>query len=224
MAYVSLIPKDENQHDPLGLRPIAVLPVPLPRLGLPQVLPPQRLAGQLDPPRPSWGVRGGEAIAAAVSLAIDQEEAEILGEPWITTLLDYVKYFDTIPWSILWPLARHWGCPEPLLRASSSFYVNLESRFKFGGHLGPQFRRTNSIAQGCPLAMLWANVFGTLWARTMSNKAPNAKIGVFVDDKTITARSRDGWLHAMKITNAFDTAVGHIPNMGKKQGPGQPQC
>ena len=47
-------------------------------------------------------------------MAIDQEEADSKDEPWIATLLDYVKYFDTIPWSILWPLAEWWGLPRPI--------------------------------------------------------------------------------------------------------------
>ena len=40
--------------------------------------------------------------------------------------------------------------------------------------------------------MLWANLFGTLWARTMEYRAPCCSIGVFVDDKTLRSRTREG--------------------------------
>ena len=46
-------------------------------------------------------------------------------------------------------------------------------------------------------------------------QGPKVQIGIFVDDKTISARSREGWKQAMQVTSDFDIAVGHTPNISK---------
>jgi hypothetical protein len=163
------------------------------------------------------GAQGREAIEAAFDFALDAEEAQNASQTWIASLLDYQKYFDHIHWEILWPAAQHWGLPLGIFRACSNFYCQLSSRFKFGGHFGPTFTRTKSIAQGCPLAVLWANICGTLWARTIDREAPNCRFGVFVDDKTLRARTRADWITGMKSTLRFDLSAGHIPNPTKIQ-------
>ena len=35
----------------------------------------------------------------------------------IAALLDYSKFFDMLPWEILWPLAEWWGAPDDIINS-----------------------------------------------------------------------------------------------------------
>ena len=56
-------------------------------------------------------------MATILAFALDLEDAQLAAQPWYAAFLDDQKYFDTIAWEALWPLAEH--CPprhDPLLR------------------------------------------------------------------------------------------------------------
>ena len=57
------------------------------------------------------GVGQREAMEAILAFALDLEGAQLTAQPWFAALLDDQKYFDTIAWEALWPLAEHWGIP-----------------------------------------------------------------------------------------------------------------
>ena len=108
------------------------------------------------------GIIEAEAAMAALETALEVEEAILDDDPLIAGFLDYSKFFDQLPWELLWPLALWWGAPESIIRAMHTFYLVVTSSFKIGDHFGPKWKRTNSIAQGCPLSIRWANMIGAL--------------------------------------------------------------
>ena len=119
------------------------------------------------------GIIEAEAAMAALETALEVEEAILDDSPLIAGFLDYSKFFDQLPWELLWPLALRWGAPKCIIKAMQSFYICVTSRFKIGDHHGPAWKRTNSVAQGCPLSILWANMVGALWAKLLTIEAPN---------------------------------------------------
>ena len=132
----------------------------------------------LERRRAQWtdsNIYGGEpdkeAIHATLSAAIDIEQAQIESNPIILALLDYI-IFDSLTWEVIWNLAEWLGAPKGIIRAMSKFDPDLVSRFKINGHFGPAWGRTNSVAQGCPLSIIWANIIGALWSKVLSINAP----------------------------------------------------
>jgi hypothetical protein len=95
------------------------------------------------------------------------------------------------------------------------FYSDLTSRFKIGSFYGKEWKRTNSVAQGCPLSVMWANMIGAAWVKVMNIEAPRVGKNVFIDDKSLRARNREDFENAFNITDAFDLLCGQKLNMAK---------
>ena len=161
-AAVPLIPKEGGGTSPDQLQPITILPVIY-----------RAWAGQrydhLKKWQDDWAdptifgeIEEREAVQAALESALDIEEAILADESLYAALLDYSKFFDLLPWEILRPLAEWWGAPKQIIGAIKNFYLSLISRFKIGTHFGLEWGRTNSVAQGCPLSIMWANLIGAV--------------------------------------------------------------
>ena len=56
--------------------------------------------------------------------------------------------------------------------------------------VGKEWLRTNSIAQGCPLSMMWANLVGAVWSKIMKNEVLEVTKNIFADDKSIRTTDR----------------------------------
>ncbi len=106
-------------------------------------------------------------------------------------LLDYRKFFDFVIHELIWGLASWWGVPEGIIRLLRNFYVELSSIFKFNGHFGKPWKRTNSLAQGCSFSMMLVNLPVTAWARAILHQLHlnAAGISAYVDDKVIRSPS-----------------------------------
>jgi hypothetical protein len=161
------------------------------------------------------GLTEKEAAQAALEVTLDVEMALLERSALIAALLDYSKFFDMLPWEILWPLARWWGAPDEVVAAMERFYKQLKSRFKIGSHFGEEWTRTNSVAQGCPLSVMWANMLAAAWVKVMRREAPNTKKNVFIDDKSLRSSSRADFELAFKVTDEFDMRCGQKLNIGK---------
>ena len=164
------------------------------------------------------GIADAEAAMAALETALEVEEAFLDQSTLLAAFLDYSKFFDILPWELLWPLALHWGAPWQIINAMKAFYIQLTSAFKIGNHFGPEWRRVNSIAQGCPLSIMWANMVGALWAKVLSLEVPDVRKNVFVDDKSLRTNSRMAFERAFVINEKFDKICGQNLNWKKVFG------
>ena len=81
------------------------------------------------------------------------EAAQREETPLFLRLLDYKKLFDFIIHT-KWGLATWWGIPAGVGRLLNNFYRSHISTFKFSGHFGEPWKRTNSLAQGCSFSMM----------------------------------------------------------------------
>ena len=214
-AVVPLIPKEGGSTDPMNQRPLTVLSTIY-----------RAYAGlrydDLERWRAQWtdsNIYGGEpdkeAIHATLSAAMDIEQAQIDGNPIIMALLDYSKFFDSLTWEIIWKLADWLGAPKGIIRAMAKFYPDLVSRFKINGHFGPAWGRTNSVAQGCPLSIIWANIIGALWSKVLTSRVPEVKKSIFIDDKALRTGSTEMFEKAMRITAKLDAICGLKLNISK---------
>ena len=89
------------------------------------------------------------------------------------------------------------------------------SRFKIGSVFGDEWRRTSSIAQGCPLSVMWANMVGSIWAKVMTLELLKVDKVIFVDDKSIRTKESESFERAFKVTAEFDDLCGQKLNVGK---------
>lgn len=100
------------------------------------------------------GAKNREAVDAYYELMLEVENSLHSKHPLFGIMYDYTKCFDYIPWSIELGLLRTLGLPQRIAKPLFAFSKNLRRRFKLGNSLGPVLQNTNSIMQGCPLAIL----------------------------------------------------------------------
>ena len=150
---IPLLPK-EGPPGPLNLRPLTILSV-IYRIwaGI--------RASQLRGWQETWihrslhgGRAGHETLDGVFETNLDIEQAQLDAKELFLLLLDYKKLFDFILQEHIWALAAIWGMPKSIIRMLRSFYINLLSVFKFNGHFGDPWKRTNSLAQGCSFSMM----------------------------------------------------------------------
>ena len=137
------------------------------------------------------GGAGHETLDGVFETNLHTESAQQEWQPLFLLLLDYKKFFDFIIQDIVWGLATWWGIPKGIGRLLKSFYLNLVSTFKFNGHFGKPWKRTNSLAQGCSFSMMLVNMPVTTWAQAvLHNLHPKvASISAYVDDKAMRSSS-----------------------------------
>ena len=148
----------EGPPGPLNLRPLTILSV-IYRIwaGI--------RASQLRDWQETWihrslhgGRAGHETLDGVFETNLDIEQAQLDAKELFLLLLDYKKFFDFILQEHIWALAAIWGMPKSIIRMLRSFYINLLSVFKFNGHFGDPWLRTNSLAQGCSFSMVLVNL------------------------------------------------------------------
>ena len=96
-----------------------------------------------------------------------------------------------------------------------SLYPSLASRFRVNKHFGQDWCRTNSIAQGCPLSVMWANLLGALWIIAIKAQCPDVDLTVFIGDKTIRAYCQKDFENALDITQKLDAICDQALNLEK---------
>jgi hypothetical protein len=110
--------------------------------------------------------------------------------------------------------------PTGIVFLLRTFYQSLTSVFKYNGHFGSPWKRTNSLAQGCSFSMMLVNLPVTAWAKAILHNLHQdvAGISAYVDDKVIRSPS---WTHLqilLERTIHFDTMAGQLLNFDKSNG------
>ena len=163
------------------------------------------------------GIPGRETTDAYFQVALEIEHANFSNHPIFGILFDYQKCFDNVAWTIERGLLRDMGLPMTILNAMMAFNQNVFRRFKLGSSVGPKFGNTNSICQGCPLAILRINSLIAAWVQVI-HKHPDTQLcntNAFIDDKNLRAPSFVSLMTAIDVTKDFDSAVGAIVNPTK---------
>jgi hypothetical protein len=122
---------------------------------------------------------------------------------------DYTKCFDYIPWTIEHGLLNALGLPPRIANPLVAFSKNLNRRFKIGNSIGPVIPNTNSIMQGCPLAIIRINSLIAAWTRVI-HSCPLTDLcntSAYVDDKNMPSPPLEHLQNGINTTIAFDIAI-----------------
>ena len=173
---------------------------------------------QLRPWMDTWipdtlrgGVHSRDTADIYYHLALDIEHSHSRNTLF-GILFDFQKCFDNIPWSIEEGLLRDLGLPPLVAKSMYYFAQNTRRRFKLGPSVGPVMKNTDSIMQGCPLAIIRINCLIAAWSDCISKHAslPTCKLGAFVDDRSIRSTSVGELQEAINVTEQFDIAMDAI--------------
>jgi len=114
---------------------------------------------------------------------------------------------------IVWGLAKQIGMPKGI--ANMKLYEQLERHISVGRHLGPGWRATNSMAQGCSLSLRITNLQVSIWARILAKRISGARVTGYIDDRTVRNPDKHQFRRAPELTCEFDKLTGAIHNMYK---------
>ncbi|CAE7832127.1 unnamed protein product [Symbiodinium sp. CCMP2592] len=209
--------KKEGGFSPLDRRPISLSPL------LYRVWAKAKFQ-QLQSWHVSWlpdVLRGGapqrEAIDCYYQVALEAEMAQISNHTLFGVFYDYKKCFDNIAWEIESGLLHDLGMPASVHGPMLAFSKQIMRRFKFGNSVGPAFPNTNSIMQGCPLAVLRINAVVAAWVRSLSSHPSTSlcALGGYIDDKNVRAQSVEQLQQVVDLTSAFNDKIDAVVNTDK---------
>lgn len=171
---------------------------------------------QLQPWHLSWvpnelhgGISNREAVDSYFQVALDIEQAQFQHHPLYGALYDYQKCFDRIAWQIQTGILQDLGMPKKVSSAMFSYNQSILRRFKIGKSVAPTFSNTNSICQGCPLAIIRIYAMIAMWIQVIKTHPHTTlcKASAFIDDKNLRSTSFEAFCTAIDNTRSFDKAV-----------------
>ena len=164
-------------------------------------------------------LRGGapqrEAVDCYYQVALEAELAQTSNHTLFGVFYDYKKCFDNVSWEIESGLLRDLGMPTSVHGPMLAFSKQIVRRFKFGNSIGPAFPNTDSIMQGCPLAVLRINAVIAAWARSLTCTFPLRALGGYIDDKNVRTQSAQQLQQIIQHTSTFDAAIDAVVNTDK---------
>ena len=85
-------------------------------------------------------------------------------------------------------------------------------------HYGKPFYAANGIGQGDPLSMRFINGAGQMWVNAMKVNFADLRLGVYVDDRSIRAKTKRDLEVAMEMIVRLDACLGQELNVPKSYG------
>ncbi len=107
------------------------------------------------------------------------------------------------------------GAPTGLVKMMKAFYDQAVRFFRIGLHCGTAFHPGNGIGQGDALSMRWVNCTGAVWVRVSKNANPDARLSVYVDDRTIRETEMRKLVVSVEVTMEYDNLLGQKLNIDK---------
>ena len=202
---------------PLDVRPISLTPILYRVWARTRFLQLQAWRMQWLPVQLKGGVPGKESIDAYLEVALDAEFCVSSNRPLFGIFYDYCKCFDNVAWPIERGLLRDLGMPQNVLGHMYAWAANVQRRFKLGSSLGPKFANTNSISQGCPLAILRINALISAWVYSIQSRESlsSCSLGGYVDDRNMRSTDVQELQEAVHLTEKFDHCVDGVVNFKK---------
>ena len=155
-------------------------------------------------------------VSWRLSLLVERlfEEEEFAGPS-----LDRRKFCDLLRRNICWGILRDLGLPEAIIVAEESFFKGCVYRFKIGGALSKEFKRTSGFIQGASTSL--ESALGIMMVMTEAiEQETAARASSFVDDAnfiTIGAGSEIEILKVWQLSSEFDGLAGTELNATKSK-------
>ena len=125
---------------------------------------------------------------------------------------DVKKCFDSVQPNIAIAIWRRLGAPVSVLHVLTSFYSSQNRWFAVRNAFAKEPVQTNcSLLQGCPASPSLLNGLMTVWVKALAQLAPQVKVAIFLDDRTVWATGPDAAQHvlrAMQQAQPVDAALG----------------
>ena len=144
--------------------------------------------------------------------------------------LDFRKAFDTVEWTFMFAVLKHFGFGQSFVLWIETLYKNITSCIYNNGWRSENFQLTRSIRQGCPLSsLLFILVAEILAIKVRANKAVEGikvknevtnplKITQLADDTTLFVKNEHEVLQSLLIVDDFGKHSGLKLNKNKTEG------
>ena len=177
---VVAIPKPDGGSRPLALTQMAW------RVGASELLSQLRAwFGAWMPPELCGGLPGRSADTVHQDLGVFVQQ-RATSRSFVGCKADVRKCFDRVSPTVALRVLRWWGAPQWLLQVLASFYDQQERWVAAAGcYATTPVAATCSLLQGCPFSPLLVNGMMAAWALHVKRAAPNIRMGIFLDDRTL---------------------------------------
>ena len=122
------------------------------------------------------------------------------------------KCFDSVVPRQATAIWRHLGAPLEVLHLLDFFYDQSLRRFETKDAVAAgEFRAPRSILQGCSASPALLAGLMYMWGHTVLQVSPYVKLSVYIDDRTLWCRRRQGvedLRRAIQVTMQLDSALG----------------
>ena len=194
------------------LRPIAVGPIVYRLWSRVRM---QALMGSLSSsllPSQGGGIRGHDAETLLASFHLDFPP-----DQWPHgVMLDYAKAFDSTDAQLCIDLFQRTNMPSPIISLIKDQWANHSRWLSFGGAtLQNPLTQAKGIPQGDPWAPVALALLLSLPAQDVHARVPQANTLLYLDDRTVLARSRPALLQAVEVWNEFETLTRLKTNISK---------
>ena len=131
------------------------------------------------------------------------------------------KCFDSVVPRQATAIWRHLGAPLEVLHLLDFFYDQSLRRFETKDAVAAgEFRASRSILQGCCASPALLAGLMYMWGHTVLQVSPYVKLSVYIDDRTLWCRRRQGvedLRRAIQVTMQLDSALGFSFHSNKCQ-------
>ena len=185
-VYVTMIPKDLDNPDPMALRPIAVEPLLIRlwttikvRMWAPYIT-------AAIPTTQHGGVPGRSVYQLVAELAVDVELHRLLDRNLSGISFDFAKFFDSLPQGLIERVLVASGAPAPWARMYQSFVQQQRYRYRFPNKAcGPAFQKQCGVPQGDAFSVVTALLMVVGLTQQLEEiQAPAAHTRMYMDDLT----------------------------------------
>ena len=204
-VYITMLPKQPGNPDPLALRPIAVEPLLIRLWTTIRVRAWARHIMASIPEEQHGAVPTRSAVQLVTELATDLEQSKLLGKPLCGISYDFSKFFDSLPQHLVAPTLVAAGVPEGWAERYMAFIINQQYRYRFTDRTaGPLFTKCCGVPQGDAFSVVTSLLMLVALTQAVCEAGgPALEARMYLDD--LVVRSCD-----MESLRRADEAVHHF--------------
>lgn len=144
--------------------------------------------------------QGGTTGLGVEQLLLDMELGYPATEWPYAAALDFQKAFDTTNWDLCLKILKHAGLPITVEHLLRDQWEGHSRWLSFRGAVDPTpLEKAAGLPQGDPWAPICMSVLLAVAARHVKSQEDQAQTFLYLDDRTIVARSWDSLQHALSV-------------------------
>ena len=188
--YVTMIPKEHDNPDPMALRPISVAPLLLRLWTTIKVRSWAQRISQSIPQEQHGGVPARSVVQLVAEMSVDLEASKVYDQQMMGISYDFAKFFDSLPPQMIGPILRAAGAPAQWAERYMHFILSLRYRYRFlDNTTGPEFKKQCGIPQGDAMSVVVALLMLVALTQSLVRAADGAaEIRMYLDDLTVRTR------------------------------------